>query len=257
MSITFPNESREYRRARNALLEQEIQLRRQMETVAAARRALPAGGAVPEDYVFDGLSDSGAPTKIRLSELFRPGTDTLLLYNYMFPRYKTDTREAAESGETSRLPRAEQPCPSCTGLIDQLNAAAPHFEAGGGNFAVVAKTSLDRLLGVARDRDWQHVRLLSSASNNFKRDYNAEDEEGQQDSLMTVFKRDADGTIRLFWASELNSAPKEPGQDQRALGPLEPFWNMFDLTPGGRPDFIEQLQYHCCEGVRAHALKET
>jgi predicted dithiol-disulfide oxidoreductase (DUF899 family) len=92
MALTFPNESREYRRARNALLEQEIQLRRQMEEVAAARRALPAGGPVPEDYVFDGLGEDGAPTKIRLSELFRPGTDTLLLYNYMFPRYKRGAR---------------------------------------------------------------------------------------------------------------------------------------------------------------------
>jgi predicted dithiol-disulfide oxidoreductase (DUF899 family) len=70
---------------------------------------------------------------------------------------------------------------------------------------------------------------------------------------MTVFKRDPDGTIRLFWASELGFAPTDPGQEPRALGPLEPFWNMFDLTPGGRPDFREQLQYDCCHGVRPPA----
>jgi predicted dithiol-disulfide oxidoreductase (DUF899 family) len=160
MGVTFPNESSEYRQARDALLQQEIALRRQTEAVAAARRALPPGGNVPEDYVFDGLGADGKPAKIKLSDLFRDGTDTLLIYNYMFPRYKTDSREAAASGETARLPKAEQPCPSCTALIDQLDAATPHFEAGGGNFVVAAKTSLDRLLGVARDRGWRHVRLL-------------------------------------------------------------------------------------------------
>ena len=257
MSVTFPNESSEYRQARDALLQQEIALRRQMEAVAAARRALPPGGKVPEDYVFDGLGADGKPARIRLSELFPEGTDTLLIYNYMFPRYKTDARDAAASGETARLPKAEQPCPSCTALIDQLDAATPHFEAAGGNFVVAAKTSLDRLLGVARDRGWRHVRLLSSASNNFRRDYHGEDSESQQQPVMSVFKRDADGSIRFFWASELMFAPADPGQDPRPVGALEPFWNMFDLTPGGRPDFNEQLQYDCCTGARARALKEV
>ena len=257
MSITFTIESEEYRRARDALLQQEISLRRQMEAVAAARRALPPGGKVPEDYVFDGLGADGQPAKIKLSELFRDGSDALLIYNYMFPRYKNDARAAAASGETARLPMADQPCPSCTALIDQLDAAAPHFEAGGGNFVVAAKTSLDRLLGVARDRGWRHVRLLSSAHNNFRRDYHGEDAEGEQQPVMTVFKRDADGSIRFFWASELMFAPSDPGQDARPVGALEPFWNMFDLTPGGRPNFYEQLQYDCCTGARPRALKEV
>jgi predicted dithiol-disulfide oxidoreductase (DUF899 family) len=257
MGVTFPNESTEYRRARDSLLEQEIELRRQMEAVAIARRALPQSGKVAEDYVFDGLGDDGKPARIRLSQLFREGSDSLVIYNYMFPRYKSDTREAAASGETSKLPKEEQPCPSCTGLIDQLNAAAPHFEAGGGNFVVVAKASLDNLLGVARDRGWQHVRLLSSANNNFRRDYHGEDAEGQQQPIMMVFKRDGDGTIRFFWASEIMFAPSDPGQDHRAAGTVEPFWNMFDLTPGGRPDFNEQLQYRCCSAGGPHALKEV
>ena len=53
MQIRFPGESAEYRAARDRLLEREIELRRAMEAVAAARRALPPGGAVPEDYVFE------------------------------------------------------------------------------------------------------------------------------------------------------------------------------------------------------------
>ena len=50
----FPNEDGEYRQARDALLAEEIELKRHMERVAAQRRALPPGGLVPEDYVFEG-----------------------------------------------------------------------------------------------------------------------------------------------------------------------------------------------------------
>jgi predicted dithiol-disulfide oxidoreductase (DUF899 family) len=238
-----------YLKARTVLLAEEIELRRHMERVAEHRRALPPGPVVKEDYVFEGLGGDGKPTKIRLSELFRDGTDALLIYNYMFPRHCHDTREPAHSGETSKLPVGDQPCPSCTGLLDQLDGAAPHFEAGSGNFAVVANTSLDHLLGVARDRGWRHLRLLSSGGNSFKRDYHAEDAERQQQPMTLVFKRDGDGTIRLFWASDMLWADSDPGQHHRSAGTIEPFWNMFDLTPGGRPDFDEQLQYDCCPGA--------
>ena len=62
--------------------------------------------------------------------------------------------------------------------------------------------------------------------------------------MMNVFHRDADGTIRLSWASELVFAPTDPGQDPRHMGTLEPLWNVFDLTPEGRPaDWQEQLHY--------------
>src|SRR5947207_15933755 len=86
MSVTFPGESSEYRAARDRLLEQEIDLRRAMEAVAAARRALPPGGGVPEDYVFQGGGAGGTPIDLRLSDLFAPGTDSLVIYNFMFPR---------------------------------------------------------------------------------------------------------------------------------------------------------------------------
>ena len=70
MSVTFPNETPEYRRARTVLLEREVALRRQMEAVAAELRALPPGGEVPEDYSFDCIGADGAPSRVRLSELF-------------------------------------------------------------------------------------------------------------------------------------------------------------------------------------------
>src|SRR6201998_3095000 len=85
MSIAFPNESREYREARDALLQQEVDLLRQMEAVEAQRRSLPPGGQGPEDYVFARSGDDGAVTTVRMSQLFGD-SDTLMLYHYMFPR---------------------------------------------------------------------------------------------------------------------------------------------------------------------------
>jgi len=86
MSISFPGESPEYRVARDRLLQQEVELRRATEAAAAARRALPPGGVVPQDYVFQQAGPSGTPTEVRLSELFVRGLDTLVIYNFMFPR---------------------------------------------------------------------------------------------------------------------------------------------------------------------------
>ena len=249
MGITFPNESAEHRAARDRLLDKEIELRRAMEAVAVARRALPPGGLVPDDYVFDGLGHDGKPAKIKLSELFDEGKETLIVYNMMFPRYKGDDRAKPATGPLASLPIEETPCPSCTGLLDQLDGAVGHLEAAGFNFVVVAKSPIERVIAFARDRGWKNMRLLSSAGNSFKRDYQAEDEEGQLSPMVSVFHRDPDG-IRHFWSSELVYAPKDPGQDMRAAGTLEPLWNLMDLTPEGRPDFNEQMQYDCSHGAK-------
>ncbi|HKF89869.1 MAG TPA: DUF899 family protein [Acidimicrobiia bacterium] len=237
----YPGESAEYRAARDRLLEQEIELRRATEAVAAARRELPAGGAVPEDYVFRGLGADGAPTDVRLSELFAPGRDSLAIYSMMFPRDRRDERPGPTSGQTARLPLAEGPCPSCTGLLDQLDGTAEHVSQNM-NFAVVAKTPLERVVAFAQERGWRRLRVLSSAANTYNRDYLAETPEGDQMPMLNVFHRDRD-TIRHFWGSELFYAPTEPGQDPRHVGALEPLWNFFDLIPEGRPDWDEQLSY--------------
>jgi predicted dithiol-disulfide oxidoreductase (DUF899 family) len=242
MSATFPGESAEYRTARDRLLEHEMELRRAMEAVAAARRELPPGGVVPEDCVFQGGGDRGAPTEVRLSELFAPGKDSLVIYSFMFPRDPADERPGPPNGETAALPLEEAPCPSCTALLDQLDGAVEH--AGEHlNLAVVAKSSLPRILAFAEERGWRRLRLLSSAGNSYNRDYLGETAEGAQRPMLNVFHRDGE-TIRHFWGSELLYAPIDSGQDPRHVGTLEPVWNLFDLTPEGRPmDWDEQLQY--------------
>src|ERR671924_1177015 len=162
MSTTFPGESAEYRAARNRLIEQEMELRRAMEAVAAARRRLPPGGAVPEDYLFDGADADGTPTQVRMSELFAPGKDSLAIYSFMFPRDPGDDRPGPATGQTARLPLKEGPCPSCVAFLDQLDGAAEHASQHL-NLAVVAKAPLPRVLTFAADRGWRRLRFLSSA----------------------------------------------------------------------------------------------
>jgi predicted dithiol-disulfide oxidoreductase (DUF899 family) len=242
MSATFPGESEEYRAARDKLLEREIELRRAMEEVAAARRDLPPGGPAPEDYVSQGAGTDGEPTDVRLSELFEPGKDSLAIYSFMFPRDPGDDRPGPSSGRTASLPLIEGPCPSCVALLDQLDGAAEHA-APLVNFAVVAKAPLPHVLTFAEERGWRRLRLLSSAANSYNRDYLAETADGAQRPMLNVFHRDRE-TIRHFWGSELFYAPAEPGQDPRHVGTLEPVWNLLDLTREGRPaDWDEQLDY--------------
>jgi predicted dithiol-disulfide oxidoreductase (DUF899 family) len=242
LSVTFPGESAEYRAARDRLLVQEIELRRAMEAVAAARRRLPPGGVVPADYVFHGSGADGAPTDVKLSELFEPGRDSLVIYSFMFPRDPGDKRPGPRTGQTSLLPLEQGPCPSCVALLDQLDGAAEH--AGQHvNLAVVARAALPRILTFAQERGWRRLRLLSSRANTYNRDYLAETEEGAQRPMLNVFHRDGE-TIRHFWGSELLYAPTDPGQDPRHVGTLEPVWNLFDLTREGRgTDWDEQLSY--------------
>jgi predicted dithiol-disulfide oxidoreductase (DUF899 family) len=237
-NIHFPNESARYRAARNALLEEEMELRRQIERVAAKRRALPAGGELKEDYTFEGPGRDGEPVRVRLSELFAPGKDTLAIYSFMFG------------------PERERPCPGCTHFLDSLDGAARHIGQRM-NLAVVAKSPLARILAFAHERGWRHLRLLSTAGNSYDRDYFG-DSVGlsaavrqQQDftpgeewdmPILNVFQRDG-AKIRHFWGSELLYVPPEPGQEYRHNDLLDPVWNMFDLAPDGRGDFQPKLAY--------------
>jgi predicted dithiol-disulfide oxidoreductase (DUF899 family) len=231
----FPGESGEYRLARNRLLEAETELRRAIERVAAQRRALPLGGVVPDDYVFEAADGGGA---VKFSELFAPGKDTLVIYSFMFPRWSGDTRPGPAAGETARLPLAETPCPSCTSILDSLDGAAPHL-AHPLNLAVVAKSDPARIRTFARERGWRHLRLLSAANNSYNRDYHAEAPDGEQSPVLNVFTRDGD-RFRHRWATELMFAPRDVGEEPRHVDLIWPIWNVLDMTPGGRgsdPDF--------------------
>jgi predicted dithiol-disulfide oxidoreductase (DUF899 family) len=226
MSISFPGESAQYRIARNQLLEHEAELRRLTEAVAAERRALPPGGAVPQDYVFEEAGPDGSPARVRLSELFAPGKDSLVIYCFMFPRALDE----------------DLPCPSCTQFLDSFDGVAEHA-AQRVNVAIAAKAPLPRILAHARQRGWRRLRLLSAAGNTYNRDYHGESADGSQMPMLNVFRREG-GLIRHFWASELLYTPSEPGQDPRHGDTIDPLWNLFDLMPEGRgTDWYPQLSY--------------
>jgi predicted dithiol-disulfide oxidoreductase (DUF899 family) len=226
MPVAFPGESPEYRAARERLLEQEAELRRVTEAVAAARRELPPGGEVREDYVFAALGPDGAERDVSMSELFDDGKDTLAIYSFMFPRAVDE----------------DLPCPSCTQFLDSFDGVARHA-AQRVNVAVVARAPIERIVAHAERRGWRHLRLLSSARNTYNRDYHGETDGGQQLPMLNVFRRDR-GVVRHFWASELLFAPADPGQDPRHSDTIDPLWNLFDFTPEGRgSDWYPDLTY--------------
>jgi predicted dithiol-disulfide oxidoreductase (DUF899 family) len=236
----FPGESDEYRRAREELLQAEVELRRHTEVVAAKRRALPPGGVVPEDYCFQEVADGGG--EVRFSELLQAGKDTLVVYSFMFPRSPGDTRPGP-AGETGKLALAETPCASCTSILDSLDGAATHLDQRL-NLVVVAKSDPKRIRTFASERGWRNLRLLSSQNNDYNRDYQAETTEGNQLPILNVFVRDS-GELRHAWATELMFAPRDEGEDPRHVDAIWPVWNVLDMTPQGRggEQAIPHLRY--------------
>src|ERR1700755_724443 len=126
----IPNESQEYRRARQALLAEEIELRRHIERVAEQRRALPPGGEVPKNYQFQ--SERGPVT---LADLFGD-KQSLVTYSYMFG------------------PQRERPCPMCTSLLGAWNGEARDIEQRVG-LAVIARSPIERLVAFKKERGWR------------------------------------------------------------------------------------------------------
>jgi predicted dithiol-disulfide oxidoreductase (DUF899 family) len=209
--------------------------------VAAQRRTLPPGGVVPQDYRFEQATGGGG--EVTLSELFAPGKDTLVVYSFMFPRWRGDSRPGPTRGATAALPREETPCPSCTSILDSLDGAAPHLTEVV-NLAVVAKSDPARVRAYADDRGWRHLLLLSSRNNTYNTDYHAEDADGNQLPILNVFIRTGD-EIRHSWASELMWAPRDEGEDPRHVDSIWPVWNALDVTPHGRatPESFPQIDY--------------
>ncbi|HWA49963.1 MAG TPA: DUF899 family protein [Dongiaceae bacterium] len=215
---TYPNESAEYRRARTALLAEEIELRRHIERVAEQRRALPLGGEVPEDYRFE--SENGP---VRLSEMFGKH-DTLVVYNYMYG------------------PQRKRPCPMCTSLLSAWDGEAEDVGQRVA-LAVVAKSPIERLKEFKKERGWRHLKLYSSAGNSFNRDYHAEGPESDDDAAINVFVK-RNGRIHHFWGGEMTGKTADPGQDPRGAPDLMPIWTILDMTPAGRgTDWYPQLDY--------------
>ncbi|HZX56576.1 MAG TPA: DUF899 family protein [Ilumatobacteraceae bacterium] len=216
-STRHPNESDEYRRARQELLVEEINIRRQFERVAEMRRALPPGGVVEREYRF--VAEDGG--EVTFEELFGEH-DTLVVYSYMFG------------------PQREAPCPMCTsfmGSFDQKIADIRQRVA----IAFTARSPIDRLIEAKQARGWRNVPVFSDASGDYTRDYVSADDADMP--AYNVFTR-RDGTIRHFWSEEIGFDMADPGQDPRSAVEMDPLWLLLDTTPEGRgEDWHPQLSY--------------
>jgi predicted dithiol-disulfide oxidoreductase (DUF899 family) len=227
------NESDEYLAKREELRHAEIELMQQRERVAELRRQLPKGATVPDYEFLEGpssLDEGDEPvTRLRMSELFTAPDRALVIYHLMFGKKQT------------------RPCPMCTAWIDAFNGVAHHL-AQNVDLAIVAAADVPMLRAHARNRGWDRLRLLSAGESTFKYDLGSEDREGGQDSTISVFTRDSDGTLRHFYSGHpwLADYVKERGIDE-----LNPIWNVLDLTPRGRGMFYASLDY----GTKVHAAK--
>ncbi|HVI98871.1 MAG TPA: DUF899 family protein [Sphingomonas sp.] len=238
LPLAFPNESSEYRSARAELLDAEIGLRREIERVAEMRRALPPGGAPPEDYVFERTGAHGRPEKVRLSELFEDHP-SIIFYSYMYG------------------PERDVPCAGCTHILDAVDGTARHANHVL-PFYIVSRSPLARLEAWGRKRGWRFFKFLSAEGNSFTEDYFAntagvseakradqgyEPGENWDQPVITVFTKHG-GDVRHFWSSELVYVPEEPGQNHRAVDMIDPLWNLLDMTPEGRgTDWFPKVWY--------------
>ena len=225
MQQTHLDEPAEYVLRREELRQAEVALMQHREKVASLRRQLPLGAAV-QDYEFlEGprdLAGGDEPvTTVRLSELFTSPERALVVQHVMYGRRQTS------------------PCPMCTMWVDGLNGVVRHIQQNA-DFVVAAAADPTVLRAHARARGWDNVRLLSCADNTFQYDLAAEDEEGNQDSTVSVFTLDADGSPRHFYSCHPRMAEDIP---ERGIDLLSPVWHLLDLTPHGRGAFYAGLDY--------------
>jgi len=217
-NVRYPNESADYRRARNALLAEEIELRRHIERVAVQRRALPPGGEVTKNYQFQ--SERGP---VSFADLFGD-KQTLVVYSYMYG------------------PQRERPCPMCTSLLSSWDGEAQDIEQNVA-LAVVAQSPIERLVAYKKERGWRNLKLYSDTSREFSKDYFANTPEYEDTAAFNVFTR-RDGKIRHFWGGEMGFDSVDPGQDPRGAPDLMPLWTVLDSTPEGRKaDWYPSLDY--------------
>jgi predicted dithiol-disulfide oxidoreductase (DUF899 family) len=204
----YPNESSAYRAARDALLKEEQELVEKVKAVAAKRRTLPLGGALKEDYVFQWANDGMLGQNVKFSDLFA-GKNTLLLYSFMFG------------------PNWDNPCYSCTSLVDGFDRTWYQVTHSGAAFVAIAKAPADRINAWAKKRDWSQIALVSGSDSRFQADYKCQgDSDDMQWPVMLVFRKQ-NGRIFHFWSTELS---------ENHVDTIWPYWNLMDFTPEGRPD---------------------
>lgn len=233
-TFRFPGEPDAYRKARDELLDAEVELRAHIEAVAAQRRALPPGGRLKDDYRFERPDGDGGVATVSFEDLFA-GHDSLILYTMMFG------------------PDWDAPCPSCASIVDSINANS-YAVAESSGIAVVAAATADQIRDWSRRRNWS-VDIVSGTNSSYVIDYAGfETDDPALVSCMNVFRRTPEGIFH-FWASELLSRPMDNGHP-RHVDSIWPMWNLLDMTPQGRGDAIIPKQDYEHRYFSKHVLGE-
>ena len=223
--LRYPNESREYRDARDALRKDEQELVDKVKAVAEKRRRLPPGGQLKEDYVFEWANDGKVGKAVKFSELFGD-KNTLLLYSFMFG------------------PGWDNPCPSCTSLVDGFDRTSYQVTRHAA-FVAIAKAPADRINAWAKKRGWSQIALVSGSRSPYQADYKCQGaSDDMQWPVMHVFRRQA-GRIFHFWGTELS---------ENHVDTVWPYWNLMDFTPEGRPDIPTPPQNFRSEFLEKHYM---
>lgn len=224
--LRYPNETRKYRDARDALLKEERELVRKTKALAAKRRKLPLGGELKEDYVFQWANDGKVGKRVKFSELFGDKR-SLLLYSFMYG------------------PSWDNPCPSCTSLVDGFDRSWYQVSRDAA-FAAIAKAPAGKINAWARKRGWSQIDLLSGFESTYQADYRCQESDEMQWPMMHVFTK-RKGKIFHFWGTELSS---------NHVDTVWPYWNLMDFTPEGRPDILTPPQKFRSRFLEEHYLNE-
>jgi len=213
-----PRESAAYRKARDELHQAEVALRDQRERVAELRRALPRDQAI-EDFALEEIRD-GIRTPVQLSELVTEPERPLVLVHFMFGK------------------KQERPCPMCTAWADGYDGVVSHLLQRV-DFGVLVAGDVGAFAEYARSRGWRHLRLLSAAGSDLKRQLGFEENDGAQHPGVSVFLRGRDGGLVHFYSLSAVLGP----DGFRGMDLLSPIWHFLDLTPPGRGDFMPSRRY--------------
>ena len=222
----YPNETAEYRSARDELLELEKELVRTTRAVAEKRRELPLGGRLKEDYQFHWANDEQVGDAVRLSELFGD-KPTLMLYNFMYG------------------PGWDKPCLSCTSLMDGFDRTAYQVTQDAA-FCGIAKAPAEKINDWANARGWKDIDLVSGFGTTYQADYECQaDNDDIQWPILHVFRKH-EGEIYHFWGTELKG---------NHVDTVWPYWNLMDFTPEGRPDRLTPPQKFHSEFLQKNYLE--
>ena len=225
--LRYPNESKAYRAARDALLKDEQELIDKVKSVAEKRRKLPLGGQLKEDYVFQWANDGKVGQSVKFSELFGD-KHTLLLYSFMYG------------------PNWDNPCPSCTSLMDGFDRTWYQVTRHAA-FVAIANAPADKIIPSAKKRGSSQIALVSGSNSPYQADYKCQgDSDDMQWPVMHVFTK-RDGRIFHSWGTETM---------MNHVDTVWPYWNLMDFTPEGRPDILTPPQTFRSRFLEEHYLSK-